>query len=255
MRDSAFPRISSPVAGVLPILIAWALLFHLFLHPGEACGSPSEPRVQAVDTFAAGPGQEKEGVPAGWTLEGKYGPQSGILLRGKEGGYLILASVSDSFGLKKEIALDPSKFPRLSWQWRVVRHPAGGDIRQKTRDDQAGQVYVIFGKFPLFLHYRALGYIWDPTAPVGYKGASRTYPRMKYRVIRSGTAGLDQWMEESRDIQADFRTVFQEEPPPVAGLILFINTQFTGSSAECHYRNILFGERPTGSTRPEKNPE
>jgi hypothetical protein len=197
-----------------------------------------------VDFFSAGTNPGKEGVPSGWTLEGKPGSLSKVILNMEEGGYLALISVSDSFGLKKEMVFDLGESPYLSWQWRVTRQPERGDIRQKTKDDQAGQVYVIFGRFPLLLNYRALGYIWDPAAPVGFSGTSRTYSRMKYQVIRSGPGGLSQWIEESRDVKTDFLKLFQEDPLPVAGVMLFINTNFTGSSAECHYRNLFFCNNP-----------
>ena len=193
------------------------IFFLLLIFTVPAWVGPAEPQVWSLDSFAAGTPAGKEGVPEGWSLEGRPEAQSKILLSTEERGYLALVGHGDSFGLKKELAFDLRDFPFLSWQWRVVHHPRGGDIRQKAKDDQAGQIYVIFGRFPLFLHYRALGYIWDPAAPVGFSGTSRTYSRMKYQVIRSGAGGLGQWMEESHDVQTDFRKLFQEEPPPVAG--------------------------------------
>ena len=252
MRYSSFSQIFSDIPKVLKNHRAWVLFFLLFSPPGEAWGNPVETRVRAVDSFAALKNPEKEGVPAGWKLEGNPGPHSRILLRVEEGGFLALMSVSDSYGLKREMAFDLGESPHLSWQWRVTRHPEGGDIRQKARDDQAGQIYVIFGGFPLLLNYRALGYIWDPAAPLGFSGTSRTYSRMKYQVIRNGTGGLSQWMEESRNVKRDFRELFQEEPPPAAGVMLFINTNFTGSAAECHYRNIFFCNHPKGFVHPGK---
>jgi hypothetical protein len=256
VRYFSFPDICLPIARVLQNLLAGVLFFLPLFPPGETSANPVETRLRAVDSFSEATNPGKEGVPAGWALEGKPGRRSKIFLWKEEtGAYLALVSVSDSFGLKKEMVFDLGESPHLSWRWRVTRHPQGGDIRQKDKDDQAGQIYVIFGSFPLLLHYRALGYIWDPAAPVGYSGTSRTYSRMKYQVIRSGSGGLDQWIEESRDVRTDFRKLFQEEPPPVAGVMLFINTQFTGSSAECRYRNLFFRNSPKGVVHPGKNLE
>lgn len=251
MGSFSFLRVFS-IAGFPkhPLSVGLALL--LFFLPAEAGGDPGESRLRVVDSFSSGTKLGKEGVPEGWALEGKPCPQSRIWIGEEGGGYLGLTSVSDSFGLKKEMAFDLGEFSFLGWQWRVVRHPEGGDIRRRDKDDQAGQVYVIFGKFPLFLYYRALGYIWDPAAPVGFWGTSRTYSRMKYRVIRSGRGESNLWREESRDVKADFRDLFQEEPPPVAGVLVFINTHLTGSSADCHYRNLFFSRNPKVSAPPEK---
>ncbi len=220
----------------------WLIMFFLFSAPGEAWGNSAAAPLRWGDSFSAGTPLGKGGVPLGWALEGTPGPHSRILLPPDEGGYLVLVSMYDSFGLKKEIAFDLAESPRLSWQWRVPRHPERGDIRQKSKDDQAGQIHVIFGRFPLLLNYRAMGYIWDPAAPVGFSGTSRTYSRMKYRVIRSGSVGGSGWIEESRDVKSDFEKLFQESPPPVAGVMLFLNTNFTGSLAECHYKNIFFSK-------------
>jgi hypothetical protein len=44
---------------------------------------------------------------------------------------------------------------------------------------------------------------------------------MRYIVLESGTARLDQWVGERRDIDADFRRVFGAEcptVPPVTGV-------------------------------------
>jgi hypothetical protein len=242
-------------ARVLQNRFTWLLFFLLVISPGRASGNPVEPRVRAVDSFSAGTKSGNRGVPAGWTLEGNPGPHSKILVSPEEGGYLVLVSSSDSFGLKKEMAFDLGESPLFSWRWRITRHPEGGDIRQKSKDDQAGQIYVIFGRFPLFLNYRALGYIWDPAAPVGFSGTSRTYSRMKYQVIRSGTGDLGQWIKESRDVKTDFRKLFQEDAPPVAGIMLFINTNFTASSAECHYRNLSFFNNSKNSNNAGKKLE
>jgi hypothetical protein len=244
VRYSSFSKIFLNIVQFLQKHLSWVLFFLLFSSPGEAWVNALETRVRAVDFFSAGTNPGKGGVPSGWALEGTPGPHSRILLNSEERGYLVLVSLSDSFGLKKEMSFDLAASPHLSWQWRVTRHPEGEDIRQKTKDDQAGQVYVIFGRFPLLLNYRALGYIWEPAAPVGFSGTSRTYSRMKYQVIRSGPVGLSQWLEESRDVKTDFLKFFQEDPPPVAGVMLFINTNFTGSSAECHYRNLFFCNNP-----------
>jgi hypothetical protein len=253
VRYSSTPQIFLDILELLQSHCSWVLFSLLFSLPGEAWGIPVETCIRTVDAFSAGTNPGKEGPPSGWTLEGKPGPLSKVLLQMEEGGFLALGGVSDSFGIRTEMAFDLGESPYLSWQWRVTRHPEGGDIRQKTKDDQAGQIYVIFGRFPLVLNYRALGYIWDPVAPVEFSGTSRTYSRMKYRVIRSGNSRLSQWIEESRDVNTDFKKVFQEEPPPVAGVMLFINTHFTGSAAECHYRNIFFCNHPKFLSMQGKN--
>jgi hypothetical protein len=204
---------------------------------GSAVGSE---RV-VVDRFQE-PGElDSRGYPQGWALEGNRGKDSRVeIVREGGGGFLRMVSRKDAYGLKKEMKVDVRRFPYLSWEWRVWENPKGEDIRSRETDDQAGQIYVLFPRFPGILNTRAVGYIWDPTAPQGHSGISPCYEKMKYTVLRSGAAGLRRWISESRNVYEDYRRLFQEDPPQAGGVLLFINSQFTGTSAEGHYREIYF---------------
>jgi hypothetical protein len=111
-------------------------------------------------------------------------------------------------------------------------------------DDQAGQVYVIFPKFPTMMNSRSMGYIWDSKAPVGLSGTSTAYSKMKYVVLQSGPERLGQWVSETRNVYEDYKKLFQEEPPRVGAVLLYINSQHTKSSAECFYADIFFSSSP-----------
>jgi hypothetical protein len=89
-----------------------------------------------------------------------------------------------------------------------------------------------------------MGYIWDRTAPVGISGTSPAYRKMKYVVLQSGARRLGQWVFETRNVYEDYRRLFQEEPPLVGAVLLYINSQHTESSAECFFADIFFSSRP-----------
>jgi hypothetical protein len=71
---------------------------------------------------------------------------------------------------------------------------------------------------------------------------------MKYVVLQSGAAKLNEWVSERRNVYEDYKKLFKENPPTVGALLLYINSQHTKSSAECFYANIFF------STNPPENP-
>ncbi len=121
--------------------------------------------------------------------------------------------------------------------------PQGGDIRKRETDDQAGQIYVIFPKFPAMVNSRSVGYIWDSQAPVGFSGTSTAYSRMKYIVLQSGHNRLNQWITESRNVYEDYKNLFKEEPPLVGAVLVYINSQHTKSSASCDYMDIIFSSK------------
>lgn len=196
-----------------------------------------------VDLFTEG--VDAKGIPKGWVQEKELGPQSKISVgQEKDFHFVHLLSVNDAFGIKKEFSFDIRKYPYLTWKWKAARLPKGGDIRKRETDDQAGQVYVLFPRFPAMINTRSMGYIWDSLAPVGTAGTSTAYGKMKYVVLQSGPEKSGQWVRETRNVFEDYKKYFQEDPPQVGGLLLYINTQHTQSSAEIYYGEIFFSAHP-----------
>ncbi|MFH1758318.1 MAG: DUF3047 domain-containing protein [Pseudomonadota bacterium] len=220
------------------------LLFFLWVGTGAA--GAEEKGTLMVDRFASG--LDAKGIPVGWNLEKEPGNNSKITLeQEKERHFLRLLSVGDAFGLKKEMSFDIRKYPYLSWRWRATKLPQGGDIRKRETDDQAGQIYVVFPKFPTMINSRSVGYIWDNLAPIGLFGTSTAYSKMKYVVLQSGPAKLDQWICETRHVYEDYKKLFEEEPSLVGTVLVYINSQHTKSSATCDYADLFFS-----ASRPKK---
>lgn len=218
----------------------------LFLLGGGAWAAENQRNdVRVVDRFIEG--VNDDGLPMGWALEKTPGSQSKIAIEKEDDHFFLnVLSVNDTFGLKKETKFNIQKLPYLSWRWKVLRLPKGGDIRARNTDDQAGQVYVVFPKFPSTVNTRSVGYIWDTKAPQGTTGTSTAYSKMKYLVLESGPGKRNQWIEETRNVYQDYKKLFQEEPPEVGGILLYINSQHTKSSAEISYMDILFSASPLG---------
>jgi len=220
--------------------LIWLLLL---LWGGGGVAVAGEKGILWVDRFAGG--SDANGVPAGWNLEKEPGSDSKITVeQEKEGHFLRLLSVGDAFGVKKEMSFDIRQYPYLSWRWRATKLPPKGDIRKRETDDQAGQIYVLFPKFPSMLNTRSMGYIWDSLAPAGYAGTSTAYSKMKYVVLQSGPAKLNRWITETRNVYEDYKKLFEEDPPTVGAVLLYINTQHTQSSASCDYAEIFFSASP-----------
>ena len=212
---------------------------------GMATYSASEEKKERfiVDRFTAG--VDEKGIPKGWSQEKEPGPQSKIAVgQEKDLPFVQLLSVNDGFGIKKEFSFDIRKYPYLTWRWKATRLPQRGDIRKKETDDQAGQIYVLFPRFPSMINTRSMGYIWDTATPAGTAGTSTAYSKMKYVVLQTGTEKLGQWIAETRNVYEDYKKNFQEDPPEVGAVLLYINTQHTQSSAEIFYGDIFFSTRP-----------
>ncbi len=220
--------------------IVWVLGLLIF---GLAGAAQAENGVLTVDRFRAG--VNGDGVPVGWKLEKTPGPNSKYgIEREKEDHFLRLLSANDGFGFRREISFDIRQYPYLSWWWKAIQLPKGGDIRKKETDDQAGQIFVVFPRFPALVNSRSMGYVWDTQAPKGLAGTSPAFSKAKYVILQSGTEKLNQWTFESRNVYEDYRKYFQEDPPPVGAVLIYINTQHTQTSAEICYTEIFFSARP-----------
>jgi len=185
------------------------------------------------------------GPPPGWELK-EFTGKAEIAVR-QDGEHIVvhLTSRGTSFALFRDVPLDITRYPILKWSWKVTELPAGGDIRQKTTDDQAAQLYVVFPRGLVHaVQSHLLGYLWDTTAPVGTKVSSpQPCPptcNTKVIVLQSGAQKLGQWVEERRNILEDYRALFGQEPPKVGRVAVMIDSNDTKGKAESFFRELVF---------------
>jgi hypothetical protein len=179
-------------------------------------------------------------LPDGWQVKVNRGTPKIATVREGNSNYLDLKSHDSSFGLEREVNVDPQESPFLTWKWNVKELPAGGDFRHSRSDDQAAQVLVAFAD------KHVLSYIWDTTAPAGTMESASSIPLVHiYAVVcRSGAANLNRWLTESRNLAGDYEKAYGRPAPRVKGIRLQINTQHTGTSAESCFSEVAFRRTP-----------
>ena len=203
---------------------------------------PTTPDVVVDDWRAGTLGQL--GVPPGW--EGQtWGKTSAFALSivvddGQR--VLHLESRNDRATITRDLrgGVSLASTPILRWRWKVVAMPTGGDARRRETSDQAAQIYVTWPRPPALLRSRIIGYAWDTTAPAGSTFRSEKTGTVTYIILRSGPAELGRWLEERRDVRADYRAIFGEEPPDPGAITLSIDSNDTHSHAESLIGPILF---------------
>jgi len=247
-----------------------ALAAMLTLSICETMASPAVERIPITNFSSA---EMKDGIPPGWNLELRHGKPdiqierpdlSGLppLKRRNSFGWgeaqasvqqdpycLHLTSDGESsFGISRNMKVNPREFPYLNWKWAASRLPDGADVRKRSTDDQAAQVYVVFTPtgFPHALTAPLLGYIWDTESPKGTMGKN-AHPlagRVRYIVLRNKTDRLGRWITEKRNIYEDYRKLFRDinggEPPEVVGVTFFINAHNTKTRAESRFCDAYF---------------
>ena len=189
------------------------------------------------------------GVPSGWGVSEFAGSDAAVELIRSDGRLALrLRSLRNSFAVHRDIVLDIERYPILSWSWKVARLPAGGDVRETGRDDQAAQVYVVFPRWPSpRTTSHVIGYVWDTRAPVG---TTLTHPRAKnvrIVVVESGAGRLDRWLPQRRNVAEDYRALFGRQPPRAGKLALMIDSDDTRSEAEAMFGELTFSRPGTAS--------
>lgn len=177
-----------------------------------------------------------------WTSKIKEGEADVKVVKDEELKMDVLRLRSDkaSYYYQKELKdVNLDKNGIVSWKWKVSQNPKGGDVRNRSTDDQAIQVLLAFeGKY-------IISYIWDPTAPVGFtKDSSIPFLlAQKVIVLESGEKNINTWVEIRRDVKADFKKLYGKDAPALGGVAVQINSQHTESKCESFISPIVFEEK------------
>lgn len=183
------------------------------------------------------------GLPADWKGQ-DWGKPAYDFTVVEDGGQKVLRMVSKNEGstISKDVKdkVNLKETPILEWTWKVATLPTGGNSCKKDTDDQAAQVFVTWPRFPQLVRSRIIGYVWDSTAPVGTICKSEKTGTVTYIVVRSGPADIGKWMTERRNVRADFKQVYGDDPDNPAAVSVAIDSNDTKSTAESYVGEILF---------------
>lgn len=159
------------------------------------------------------------------------------VIREETGSVLQAKSHDAASVLILEQEIDLQKFPFLSWRWKVKNILAKGDARRKEGDDYAARIYVVFphGFFP---KTRTINYIWANRLPPGSIVPNPFTANAMMVAVESGAENAGAWMIESRNVRADYRAIFGEEPPLAGAVAIMTDTDNTGGSAVAWYDDI-----------------
>jgi hypothetical protein len=133
------------------------------------------------------------------------------------------------------VTTDLAARPHLRWRWRVEAATQSGDLRRKDGDDQPLRVCVLFdvpaerlsagvrlqlrlgrALFDPQLPAASICYVWDNGTSGVRTGTwlpNAYTERVQMLVLRSRAddVALGRWLEESRDLAADFARAFPAE--------------------------------------------
>lgn len=190
-----------------------------------------------------------------WTLS-RIKPKSRYQLIEDAGATVLKASArASASGLLHQIDLDPREWPRFSWRWKVT----GLAPSETSPDDSPARIMVSFAgdiqklpfgdrlfydQFRLFtgqqLPYAGLMYVWGSRTPLGGEVHNGYTSRIKIIAVESGSEKLGKWLEETRDVEADYWRYFGEEPGRIVSVGIMTETDAGDRTLETYYGDIEF---------------
>jgi hypothetical protein len=165
--------------------------------------------------------------------------------------YVKAQSSNSASGMVWQGEFNVYEHPMIRWRWKVSNVYIKGNALEKAGDDYPMRIYVMFKydprdphvkrkfKFGLakFLYgeyppYTSLNYIWA-NREHQQRFIPNPFARENMMIpLRSGPGLAGQWLEEERNILADYRKAFGEDPPAKAGLAFMNDSDNTGESSE-----------------------
>lgn len=201
-------------------------------------------------------------IPAPWRIErpNPQVPPTSYRIRLWDGVPAVEARAVKSMALlARPLTIDLALTPILCWRWRIDAPLKGADMMQKSGDDYAARVYLSFDVAPdrLGLGTRmglglarsihgeqvpdaAINYIWDNRHAVGTWQPNAYTERARMLILRSGASDTGRWIDERRDVSADFQAAFGHPPLKLTGLAIATDTDNTGEEARAGFADFRF---------------
>ena len=168
---------------------------------------------------------------------------------------LLAEAASSASMLRKALHIHPDQLGVLMFDWRVDQLIPGADMRQRDAEDSPVRLIMVFegdrqrfsaknnmlSELTLSLTgepYATLMYVWCNDCPAESVIVNPRTDRIRKLAVESGAGRVGQWLNYRRDIRADFKKAFGEEPGALLGLALMTDTDNTRSTTRAWYGTI-----------------
>jgi hypothetical protein len=202
--------------------------------------------------LAAGFGPDWQGVPLPGKRHTRYQAAS------EAGRSCLHASADRSASMwRRKVHVAPADLGQLRFSWKVPGLIPEADLSDRDAEDAPARIVLAFdgdhnrlgmrdrmlfelaetltGERP---PYATLMYVWDNRAPVDSVIHAARTDRVRKLVLESGPSRLSRWLDYQRDIAADFRRLYGEEPGTLIGVAVMTDADNTQSRSEAFYGPI-----------------
>ena len=166
-------------------------------------------------------------------------------------------------GLQYFTQVDLHEYPYLSWRWNIPQALENSVNSVNRIEDTPARVVVTFegGRDDLppadqitydlalavagtELPFATIMYVWDPRLPHGAVIDHHLSTRVKMIVVGGPSYRLGDWDDEVANVLADYRRLFEAEPPKVKTVGIMSDTDNTGATATAYFGDIRFLRSP-----------
>lgn len=237
-------RLSTPLAEYAKAV--GGLTIVVFRWNGDAAAGlaalSSQPGAGELVSSEAARLREHAEPPAGWSYLWFIGQSEIFRSQADDGHRCIACHTSRNVAiLQHDAVLDLTPGTHLRWSWKVDELPS-----QLPENTQASHDYLSVAVE--FENGRDITYTWSQELPAGL-GYWCPLPNWKDRefhvVVRSGSQGLGDWLEEDRDLYADYRQYMGEPPGRIVRLWLIAVSIFQGGTGRASFRDFVFEGKGT----------
>ncbi len=166
-------------------------------------------------------------------------------------------SNSSASMLRRTLKIGPSSLGAVKFSWRVPELIEAADLADRHAEDSPVRLILAFdgdhGRLSLrnrmlfdLAHavtgeappYATLMYVWDNKAPTESVIHSGRTDRIRKIVLESGASNLGVWRHYERDVVADYRRSFGEDPGALIAVGLMTDSDNTQSRASAWYGEV-----------------
>jgi len=243
------------VAGV--VLLRQFTLGAVLAATGACVVAASESTIGAFSAMSI-----PNGFEGGWTLTTlpDVNPTQFELIYDDDQIVVKATAKNAAASLMRTVRRDLSAQTSLGWRWRIDRVIEQSDIATKQGDDFAARLYVFFD-YPIErmslvertklnlarwwygdqVPAAALCYVWANREQPGTTAWNAYTSRVRMIVLRNAESEVGHWIDEKRDLAADFRSAFGDITPVVTGIAIAADTDQTDEAVTAWFGDIRFG--------------
>lgn len=178
---------------------------------------------------------EQTAAPAGWDYLWFLGRSEIFRPASDEGRACIACHTHENVAiLQRDAVFDLEPGTRLRWSWKVDELPS-----VLPENTAASHDYLSIAVE--FENGRDITYTWSPELPVGtgYWCPLATWKDREFHVVvRSGSKGLGTWLEEQRDLHADYVQFMGEAPKRIVRVWLIAVSMFQRRTGRAFFHNM-----------------